>query len=143
LVRLEKWGRRSGSWDDRFVANQRVPDDDGTEGERSVPLEGSFAVGDVTLERRPDQTVVLLAGDVDLSLSDELSRACESAVDLALPIRLDLSAVTFVDSTALGFVARLASAERDLGRRLRVTGATRRTTETIRLIGLEELLDLD
>jgi len=143
------WGASSSgvvaslSREDRFVVSQEIPAGDDADWEPDAPLDGAFGVGDVTLMRLPDHTLVLLAGDVDLALSDELTQACSDAIDLAQPIRLDVSAVTFIDSTALGFVARLASAERDHGRTLRVTGSTRRTTETIRLMGLEELLDLE
>jgi anti-anti-sigma factor len=105
-------------------------------------LDGEFLTSEVALEPLPDASVVRLCGDIDLSTSDELSAVCASALERAVPVRLDLSEVTFIDSTALGFVARLAAAERDSGRTLPVRGASRRTLDTIRLIGLEDMLDL-
>lgn len=98
---------------------------------------------EVALEPLPDATVVRLRGDIDLSTSDQLSAVSASALARGLPVRLDLSAVTFIDSTALGFVARLAAAERESGRTLAVRGGSRRTLDTIRLIGLEDMLDLE
>ena len=90
-----------------------------------------------------DETVLLLAGDVDLSLSGDLDEACREAVALARPIRLDVSGVSFIDSTAIGYVVTVAAAERDQGRTLVVSGASRRTADTFRLTGLGDLLGLD
>jgi anti-sigma B factor antagonist len=88
-------------------------------------------------------TVVRLRGEVDLSLSDVLAHAYGQCVARALPVRLDLSALSFIDSTGIGFVARLAALEQTAGRRLAIVGASRRTSETLSLTGLDELLELD
>jgi anti-anti-sigma factor len=104
--------------------------------------DGGLVTPEVALEPLPDVSVVRLCGDIDLSTSDQLSTVCAAALERGLPVRLDLSAVTFIDSTALGFVARLAAAERDSGRTLLVRGASRRTLDTVRLTGLEDMLDL-
>ncbi len=127
------------------MANQRLSDDEGSDPVSTDlgDLDETYLGSEVSVEPSPGATVVRLCGDIDLSLSDELAAACSAALDRGLPLRLNLAAVTFIDSTALGFVARLAAAEREQGRTLPVVGASRRTADTIRLIGLEDVLDLD
>ena len=98
--------------------------------------------GAVDLVRESARTVVRLSGEVDLSCSDLLSAARAEAAERGLPVRLDLSALSFIDSTGIGFVARLATLERDAGRRLAVVGTSRRITEALSLTGLDDLLDL-
>jgi anti-sigma B factor antagonist len=117
-----------------------------------VPDAESGAVTDLDLERTPlgvvevttgpAATLVRLSGEVDLSLSDELSRAYQLCRTRERPVRVDASGLTFIDSTGIGFVARLAAAEQMAGRRLQVIGASRRTSETLSLTGLDDLLEI-
>ena len=109
----------------------------------SATDEGAARLGSVLLTPGVDETVLLLAGDVDLSLSGDLDEACREAIARARPIRLDVSGVSFIDSTAIGYVVTVAAAERALGRTLVVSGASRRTADTFRLTGLGDLLGLD
>jgi anti-sigma B factor antagonist len=85
-------------------------------------------------------TLILLSGEVDLALGEDLEYAGRDAIDRGIPVLVDVSKVTFIDSVGLGFLARMASAERDKGRRLPLVGAPRTVQESIRLVGLTELV---
>ncbi|HSD80935.1 MAG TPA: STAS domain-containing protein [Solirubrobacteraceae bacterium] len=84
-------------------------------------------------------TVVTIAGEVDLAveepLRDALDRACDAGTQVVV---VDLTATTFMDSTALG---ALVDAHRRLearGGRMRVVapqGAVRRVLELTALVG--------
>jgi anti-sigma B factor antagonist len=87
-------------------------------------------------------TLVLLSGEVDLALGDDLEFAGRDAIDRGEPIRIDLTRVTFMDSVGLGFLARLASSEREHGRVLGVAGAQRSVREAIQLVGLTGIVEL-
>jgi anti-sigma B factor antagonist len=86
-------------------------------------------------------TLILLSGEVDLALGEDLEYAGRDAIDRGIPVLVDVSKVTFMDSVGLGFLARMASAERDKGRRLPLAGAPRTVQESIRLVGLTELVE--
>ncbi|MDP9220526.1 MAG: STAS domain-containing protein [Actinomycetota bacterium] len=86
-------------------------------------------------------TLIMLSGEVDLALGEDLEYAGRDAIDRGTPVLVDVSKVTFIDSVGLGFLARMASAERDKGRRLPLAGAARTVQEAIRLVGLTELVE--
>jgi anti-sigma B factor antagonist len=88
------------------------------------------------------RTVIRLSGEVDTVLEPRMRLLCQEAIDRGLPVRVDLSAVTFMDSSGLGFLAALAAAGRSRGHTLSVIGAGPLVRETIELTGLLPVLDL-
>ena len=86
-------------------------------------------------------TLIMLSGEVDLALGDDLEFAGRDAIDRGAPVRVDVSRVTFIDSVGLGFLARMASAEREHGRRLVLAGARRTVQESVQLVGLADLVE--
>jgi anti-sigma B factor antagonist len=104
------------------------------------PADRSSA-GDCAVFFDDDTTLILLSGEVDLSLGDDLEYAGRDAIDRGAPVRIDVSRVTFIDSVGLGFVARMAAAEREQQRRLSLVGARRNVTEAVHLVGLADLVD--
>jgi hypothetical protein len=69
---------------------------------------------DVSIEtvHEPDRSRVIAEGEMDLAAVVVLNRAMSEATVRAVPIHLDLSGVTFVDSR---FTAAVGGWERDLG----------------------------
>jgi anti-anti-sigma factor len=99
------------------------------------------ASGDASVFFDDEVTLVLLSGEVDLALGDDLEYAGRDAIDRGVPVRVDVSRVTFIDSVGLGFLARIASAEREQGRRLPLAGARRNVQESVNLVGLGDLVE--
>jgi anti-anti-sigma factor len=110
-----------------------------TPDEPSVPRTGP---GDAAVFFDDDQTLIMLSGEVDLALGDDLEYAGRDAIDRGAPIRVDLRRVSFIDSVGLGFLARLASSEREQGRLLGLVGAARKVREAITLVGLGGIVEL-
>ena len=80
-----------------------------------------MTAGDVRVDTKSAWPVVQLRGDIDLSNADALGAAAENAVtNRARGLVLDLSGVTFLDSTGLRLVFRLARRLRDRQQVLRV-----------------------
>jgi anti-sigma B factor antagonist len=112
----------------------------------SPPFDGSLppggaGAGDASVFFDEDVTLIMLSGEVDLAIGDDLEYAGRDAIDREVPIRVDLSRVTFIDSVGLGFLARMASAEREHGRKVVLVGARRNVVEAVRLVGLADLVE--
>lgn len=97
-------------------------------------------IGDVQVLTDEHGTLVQLFGEVDLALGPELETAGRAAVDGPRPVRIDVSELTFIDSTGLGLLARLAGAGLADGQPPELIGASPLVLETLRLAGLSPLL---
>ena len=86
--------------------------------------------------------LITLSGEIDLALGAGLEFAAEEAILRSLPVRVDLSAVTFMDSAGVGFLARLVRAGSESGWRLTVIGPRRRVLETLTITGLVPAIDV-
>jgi anti-sigma B factor antagonist len=135
LCWLEQQGRSCSCWGFPIVAisDELVGGIESPEGQ----------VGDVQVFFDPDVTLIMLSGEVDLALGPELEDAGRDAIDRGVPIHVDLTRVTFLDSVGIGFIARVAAAGHAAGQRATVVGASRRIREGIALSGLQSLLDQD
>jgi anti-sigma B factor antagonist len=102
---------------------------------------GRSGAGDASVFFDEGLTLIMLSGEVDLAIGDDLEYAGRDAIDREVPIRVDLSRVTFIDSVGLGFLARMASAEREHGRKLALAGTRRNVAEAVHLVGLADLVD--
>ena len=91
------------------------------------------------LQNSEDKTVVVLSGEIDISVVPALQDSLALAVEGAAPnVNIDLSRVTFLDSTGIGRLVEACRAVRDRGRAFSVTrppGMPRRVLE------IEGLLD--
>lgn len=86
-------------------------------------------------------TVVVVAGEVDLASAGELRSALATAAEgRPEQILVDLSGVTFVDSSGLGAIAGGLRAQRAHGGQLRVIGAPAHVRRVFEISGLGELL---
>lgn len=56
----------------------------------------------------PGRTRLVLAGEVDTSLGEELTRAVAEVEDAGLPVEVDVRNVTFMDSSVVSALASLA-----------------------------------
>jgi anti-anti-sigma factor len=87
-----------------------------------------MSVGEVHVCEQPRWPVATLSGEVDLSNVDDLAQRLESSVtNHCRGLVLDLSAVTYLDSTGLRLVYRLARqlGDRQQGLRLVVPPSSR------------------
>lgn len=83
--------------------------------------------------------MLAIVGDLDLASAHELLAAAESSAGAAEPLRLDLSGVTFLDSTGVGALLKIRRAATDAGREVRVTGRSEAVDRVLELAGISEL----
>ncbi|WP_319460950.1 STAS domain-containing protein [Micromonospora sp. RTP1Z1] len=85
-----------------------------------------------------------LAGELDLSTAPQLNAAIDRlAADGERYLLIDLTALTFCDSTGIAAFVRGDNRASADGGWLRVTGAGGRVERVLRLTGLAEVLDYD
>ena len=86
-----------------------------------------------------DRTRIVVSGEVDADLSADLQEATSDAEATGLPIEVDAQHVTFMDSSGIAFLARLASRSAERVRVLHAPDTVRFLLEVTRI---GELLDL-
>jgi anti-anti-sigma factor len=104
-----------------------------------LPAEGQ--PGHLAVAYDEGLTLVQLSGEIDLALGPELEEVSREAIERGVPVRVDVTAVSFIDSVGLGFIARLTAAGHQQGWRLVLVGASRRVNEGVNLTGLRSLMD--
>jgi anti-anti-sigma factor len=88
--------------------------------------------------------VLELHGELDLSAARDFETACAAAATRA-PERLnvDLTQVTYFDSSSVRALLRVVTTARDEGKVVRVTGASDIARRVLELTGVATLLGLD
>jgi anti-anti-sigma factor len=74
-----------------------------------APRDAPGEPGSVHVILSPDRTTVVLSGEIDADLGADLAQATTDAEQAGLPIEVDAHHVTFMDSSGVAFLARLAS----------------------------------
>lgn len=88
-----------------------------------------------------DRTRIVVSGEVDADLSGDLQEATADAEATGLPIEVDAQHVTFMDSSGIAFLARLASRSAERVRVLHAPETVRFLLEVTRIGELLELVD--
>jgi anti-anti-sigma factor len=107
-------------------------------------------LGEVTIDRQNDVWIVTLVGEHCLSTAEELRAALESLLDpdvvpLSRPtlVLVDLSQVTFFDSTVVGVIARaydLTADDPDAALVIVVESADSYAARVVQMLGLPTLV---
>jgi anti-sigma B factor antagonist len=100
----------------------------------------SFSVRSVTVDA---ESVVRVAGEVDIDTAPRLRTALDDALRSGAPVVLDLTEVTFMDSSGFGVLAAAQRQAGVLGTTLRVRGVPARIRDLMALLGLDTVLTLD
>jgi anti-anti-sigma factor len=80
--------------------------------------------------------VVLLTGEFDLAVQDQVAAAIAVALQRAPTVVVDLSDLWFIDSSGLNILLRGRTAARDAGRRLVLRGASGAVAQTLAITAL-------
>ena len=88
-----------------------------------------------------DRTRIVVSGEIDADLGPDLQEAAADAEATGLPIEVDAQHVTFMDSSGIAFLARLASRSADRVRVLRAPDPVRFLLEVTKIGELLDLVD--
>ncbi len=98
---------------------------------------------DLSTRRVDGRAVVLVGGEVDLETASQLGDHALEAIDDASPhIALELSGVTFMDSTGLKVLLAVKNRAELAGGSLALLGTTRTVRRILELTGLEQTFTL-
>ncbi len=86
-----------------------------------------------------DRTRIVVSGEIDADISADLHEATSDAEATGLPIEVDAQHVTFMDSSGVAFLARLAARSAE---RVRVLHAPETVRFLLEVTRIGELLDL-
>jgi anti-anti-sigma factor len=102
-------------------------------------LKEQILPGAIMVHHKDTQTRVRLVGAIDSALRQQASESMGHVLMSGLPVVLDASEATFVDSSGVAFVIQLARAMREAGIDLTLhdpEGVLRSTLELVGLAGL-------
>lgn len=99
-------------------------------------LEQMNSLGGIEVDQDPDRALVRLWGDVDASLRDQASMAMVALVNRGGPYVVDVSAVTFLDSSGIAFVLQVHRMATDQGSTAVLRDPPALVIEMLDLIGL-------
>lgn len=91
----------------------------------------------IEIRRERDHAIVAAAGDIDIATVAELRERLFELADSGQSIVVDLSQVSFVDSTGLGALVGAAKRAAAHGVTLHVVGARPQIRQLFRITGLE------
>ncbi|MFF9431868.1 STAS domain-containing protein [Streptomyces sp. NPDC014746] len=94
----------------------------------------------LTTHEASECTVITVAGELDLASRPALEDATCRAMAAGSSLRLDMSGVTFMDSSGLNFLLILRRRLVDGGSRLELTGVREVPMRVLTLTGADEVL---
>src|SRR3954451_22613107 len=104
---------------------------------------GGWQPFSVTVSSNGDSTTVFFKGELDLAGVEDARRAVEEAEqDSALMLVLDMSGLTFMDSSGLEVVLRSARRARESGRRLVVQRPSPYVKRLLEMTAIDQSLDI-
>jgi anti-sigma B factor antagonist len=96
----------------------------------------------IVIDQRRDELIVALHGEVDLAPTEELSMVLDEAVESPVPVVVDLSDVSFIDSSGLKAIA-LAARARGKRSRVSVRGAGEFARQLFATTGIDTVVTLE
>mgnify|MGYP001268915574 CR=1 FL=1 len=109
--------------------------------ESAIGAEVSTEPGSVHVISGIDRVRVILAGEVDADLASDLQDAITAVERAGMPVEVDTHHVTFMDSSGVAFLARLASRSAYRVKLLNVPPTVRFLLEVTRIGELLDVVD--
>jgi len=106
------------------------------------PVVGSWT-GSAAVLTTGNRTRLVLAGEVDASMNEELATCTTEITRLGQPLDIDVRNVTFMDSSVLSVIARLTQRLSGPVRVIRPSDSVRFLLELTHLADVIEILDED
>ncbi|PFG32859.1 STAS domain-containing protein [Sanguibacter antarcticus] len=99
--------------------------------------------GGIRLTEEPRSSIVDMWGDIDGALRPQASLALASALDRDLPVTIDTSRVTFMDSTGIAFLVQFYTIGREEGLPVTLRNPPRVVSDVLSMLGVDGFFDAD
>jgi anti-anti-sigma factor len=103
----------------------------------AVTFTDEAQAGGIALVERADVSVVDMWGEIDIALRNEASAALARAFERDLPVVVDTSRVTFIDSAGVAFLVQLCRIGRDEGLRVSMHRPPAAVLDVLRMLDLD------
>ncbi len=100
------------------------------------------ATSGMELVAEPERSLVRAWGEIDLSVRRTVGEMCADVAERALPVVIDAREVTFIDSTGMSILVRLARDAEAGGYPVRLDHAPWMLRELLTITGVDQLLPL-
>ncbi len=100
----------------------------------------SARTGGIELEPRAGVSVVSMWGDIDAALRAEASTALAGAFERDVPVVVDASRVTFIDSAGVAFLVQLCAIGRDEGLQVSLRNPPAVVADVLRMVGVDDVI---
>ncbi|WP_407317465.1 STAS domain-containing protein [Isoptericola halotolerans] len=105
-----------------------------------MTLTSEVQAGGIALTERPSVSVVTMWGEVDIALRNEASAALAGAFQRDLPVVVDTSRVTFIDSAGIAFLVQLCRIGQDEGLQVSLHEPPTAIRQALRTLELDSLV---
>ena len=99
-------------------------------------IEQTAVAGTIRVEPQDGRSVVVLVGEIDAALRDEAGACMGLALVRGLPVVIDSTLATFIDSSGIAFVLQLHLAAREAGIPVSLRDPHRVLRDVLEMIGM-------
>lgn len=117
-----------------MIDEQQGPDGDGPHGDPAPADSG------MELLAEPDRSFVRLWGEIDLEVRRTSNELCREVADRGLPVLIDAREVSFIDSTGMSILVRIARDAESHGYAVALQNAPWMLRELLTITGVDQLL---
>jgi anti-anti-sigma factor len=99
--------------------------------------------GGIRLIEEPGASVVDMWGEIDVALRSEASAALANALERDVPVVIDTSKVTFMDSTGIAFLVQFYTIGSEEGLSVTLRDPPSVVTDVLEMLGVIEMFGTD
>ncbi|MHA7134226.1 STAS domain-containing protein [Oerskovia turbata] len=104
-----------------------------------TPSKTTTSTGGITLFEQPETSVVDMWGEIDVALRSEASAALANALDRDVPVVIDTSKVTFMDSTGIAFLVQFYTIGSEEGLQVSLRNPPTVVTDVLEMLGVIDI----
>lgn len=97
----------------------------------------------MALREEAELSLVEAWGEIDLAVRQSATPLCQAVAERGLPVVIDTADVTFIDSTGMSILVRLARDGEQRGYRVTVRNAPWMLQELLAITGVDRLLPIE